>query len=440
MANVLYMFADQLGISALRKFGGAHGANTPNIDYLADRGVRFTHSYCSTPQCSPSRSSIFTGLYPHKTKVVGNTGMPGVEDLSPDLPSIGRQFQEQGYTTAYFGKWHLGKAPLEQYGFEFTHNNDKEKGKAKTVAERDAMTTDRMLNFLDSQAAGSTKPWLAVVSWVNPHDIYSIRGRIAEDRPLDTQSVELPVNFIDTLADKPAVQAEFRYEDQGKPLTTFTEDQWKGYIAFYRELVEEIDLQVGRILDKLRAVGHLDDTLIVFTADHGDMLAGHRTPFKGPMMYDELVRIPIIYSWPGHLPEGETRDQLTLNTDHFPTICELMGMNPPQGIDGVSMKPAIFQSEAPSREAIILQYFSKQQWINPIRTIVERDTKYNLYVSGEEELYDMAHDAGESVNLAGQPEWAAKQDRLKQELLQWMNREHDPFFTYSRTDRTGQPI
>jgi choline-sulfatase len=440
MANVLYMFADQLGILALRKFGGNYAANTPNIDFLADRGVRFTHSYCSTPQCSPSRSSIFTGLYPHKTKVVGNTGMPGVEDLSPELPSLGRQFQQQGYTTAYFGKWHLGKAPLAQYGFEFTHNNDKEKGKAKTVAERDAVTTDRMLNFLDSVPAGSSKPWLAVVSWVNPHDIYSIRGLIAEGRPFDTQSVELPANFADTLADKPAVQAVFRDEDQGKPLKDYGEDQWKSYIAFYRELVEEIDLQVGRILDKLRQIGQLDDTLIVFTADHGDMTAGHRTPFKGPMMYDELVRVPIIYSWPGHLPEGEARDQLTVNTDHFPTICDVMGMAVPQGIDGVSMKPAIMNSETPSREALILQYFSKQQWINPIRTIVERNTKYNLYLTGEEELYDLAHDPGESANLAGNPEWAAKQEQLKQALQQWMTRENDPFYTYSCTDRNGQPV
>jgi hypothetical protein len=117
-----------------------------------------------------------------------------------------------------------------------------------------------------------------------------------------------------------------------------------------------------------------------------------------------------------------------------------MGMAVPHGIDGVSMKPAIMNSETPSREALILQYFSKQQWINPIRTIVERNTKYNLYLTGEEELYDLAHDPGESANLAGNPEWAAKQEQLKQALQQWMTRENDPFYTYSCTDRNGQPV
>jgi arylsulfatase A-like enzyme len=258
--------------------------------------------------------------------------------------------------------------------------------------------------------------------------------------PLNLDQIKLPSSFADSLTDKPKAQVEFRDHDQGERTKLFTEDDWKYYIAYYNYLVEYIDSQLGLITDKLRSIGQLDNTLIVFTSDHGDMLSAHRTPFKGPMMYDELVKIPVIFSWTDRIPNGEERTQLMLNTDHFPTICDLLNFPVPNMIDGVSMKEVIYQRDIPSRDSIVLQYYSKQKWVNPIRSVVQRDFKYSLYLSGEEELYHTAEDPGELHNVAESSTYAAKKSQMKQMLLQWIQDEADPFFTYTRTDRGGVPV
>lgn len=440
--NILYVFADQLALKALHIYGGRNDIQTPNIDYLAANGVRFTQSYCTTPQCSPSRSSILTGLYPHKTGVLGNTGTPGTADLPHDMHTMGRFFTGKGYDTAYFGKWHLGVTPVEEYGFQYASVNagiSSPSEPPKPADEHaDEHTTNCTLEFLDSRKAKPEAPWLAVVSYINPHDIYKAKKMCDGKAPLPVDTVQLPDSITDSLVTKPQAQSEFRDFDQGRNLKEFSEDDWKFYLAYYRQLVEEIDQQLGRLLGKLRAIGQLDRTLVVFTSDHGDMMAAHRLPFKGPVMYDELVKIPLIYSWPERISCGEARDQPTVNVDHFPTICDLLGYAPPAGIDGVSMKDAICSDNAPAREHVVLQYYSKQLWTNPIRTIIRGEYKYSLYLSGEEELYDLRQDSEEMNNLAGTSAMEQRQATLKELLLEWIASEKDPFLSYQNTDHNGE--
>lgn len=430
-ANVLYVFADQLSLQALHVYGASNTANTPHIDELAEKGVRFNQSYCVTPQCSPSRSSILTGLYPHKTKVAGNIGTKHTEDLDPKLPNIGNLLKTQGYRTGYFGKWHLGTIPLSEYGFDETadfHGDDEE-------------TTSHALKFLDRQVGlQEAQPWLCMVSYNNPHDIYHVVRDKRQGKQLDTSGVSLPESFIDDLSAKPEAQRLFRDEDQGEPLREYQEEDWKYYLAYYYELVEAVDRQLGRLIAELKETGQYEETLIVFTSDHGDLMAAHRAPFKGPMMYDELVKIPLIYSWTGVLQEGQSRDQFTVNTDHMPTVLDLLGIELPKGLDGVSMKQSLLNGETPGREYVILQYLSKQKWINPIRTVLDGEYKYNWYNSGEEELYDMRSASSEVHNLTGDPDYSPVKNRLKTVLSRWMTEHRDPFPDYIRTDRAGNPI
>lgn len=429
--NVLYLFADQLSAAALNMYGGINPVSTPNLDELAAMGVRFDRSYCVTPQCSPSRSAILTGLYPHKTGVIGNIETPLTKELDPEIPNIGKTLRGYGYRTAYFGKWHLGDVPVREYGFDDTaafHDDDGE-------------TAAHALRFLErASATEPSRPWFCMVSFNDPHDIY----HVAEDKlrgvPLATEGMALPGSFADDLAAKPAAQRQFRDEDQGRPLKDYTEDDWRYYLAYYSRLVENIDRLVGRILSKLKATGQEKRTLVVFTSDHGDLMAAHRAPFKGPMLYEELARIPLVFRWPGVLPEGQSRKALTVNADHFPTILDLLEYKIPERVDGVSLKENLFSGESRPRDSVVMQYYSKQIWINPIRSLVNDRYKYNRYRSGEEELYDLSADPGETANLADDPAYRAVKVRLDAELLEWMERQRDPFFSYTRTDREGQPI
>lgn len=425
--NVLFVFADQLSMAALRIYGNSNHVDTPNIDRLAEKGVRFERSYCTTPQCSPSRSSILTGLYPHKTGVIGNMGTEGSKALDPVLPTLGSCLQQSGYRTGYFGKWHLGSA-VSSFGFE----DVKEYGRGN-----DSKVTDEVLRFL---AEKDKRPWFSMVSYDNPHDIYLIEEEIEAGREIKTSQIDLPVNFSDDLSTKPRAQRQFRDEDQGEPLRHYSEEEWKHYIAFYYQLIERIDAEVGKIINKLIELDQLEQTIIIFTSDHGDLMGAHRSPYKGPMMYDELIKVPFIIRYPRLLPLNESREQLMINADLLPTICDLIGIEIPTDLDGISLKEILLDSQAKGREEVLLQYYSKQKWVNPIRTLVTHDYKYNLYLSGEEELYVIAGTDGEARNLAEERDYQQVKESLKERLITYIKKEEDPFFSYALTNRAGEMI
>ncbi|MEJ6951439.1 sulfatase family protein [Natronospora cellulosivora (SeqCode)] len=293
------------------------------------------------------------------------------------------------------------------------------------------------LKFIE-EAQHDEKPWFLTVSYNQPHDIYAVKRSMRQDRfNFDLENIELPKNFIDDLSTKPVVQALFRDEDQGEALKDFTEEDWKYYIAYYNYLVEFLDQQIGKLIDKLKETNQFKNTIFVFTSDHGDMMASHGTPYKGPMMYDELIKIPLIISWPGVIPANQERNQLSTNVDHFPTICDLLDLEIPEEIDGKSLKIAIFENESIDRDFVVVEYYSKQKWINPIRTLVNDKYKYNLYLSGEEELYDLQEDSSEIKNLAGKEDYEKTKAKLKENLINWIKKNADPFFTYDFTDRDG---
>jgi len=408
--------------------------DTPAMDTLALQGVRFARAFCATPQCSPARAAMWTGRYPHRTGVVGNvSGKPEVPagmsgPLDPSIPNIATVFAAAGYETAYFGKWHLGGLPCD-YGFQTCSRE----------GLRGSELTSEVIAFLRSRPTKNRRPLLLVVSWTNPHDIYrfSRRGRTL---PRSDRPVRLPGSLEDDLRAKPYPQRHFLEVDQGRRVSNFTRRDWENYLRFYYHLIEQVDAEIGRVLAEFRL--HSPDSLVVFGSDHGDNGAAHGLPFKCPAMYEELVRVPLVFSWPGHIPRGVS-DALVSQVDLLPTLCDLAGVAAPSGVDGRSLRPLL---ETPGtvpadwRDAVYVEYYGKQNWRVPIRMIRTASWKYVRYLGDGEELYHLADDPAEVHNLVGTLRGRASYRRLSERLDRWMAGTLDPFNRWTVTDRHGRVL
>ncbi len=374
--NILLVFSDQEQAPALTgELSLAHR------DRIAATGVTFDRTYCTTPQCTASRGSIMTGRFPQETGVVTNIGAVGSRPLSPDIPTLGTVFHDAGYETYYMGKWHLSDdemAALDAHGFP---------GRTRLRGDDLADAAVAWLNEAPSE------PWLMIVSFVNPHDVY-YRPDAQEIRP----DVELPDNFADDVYAKPACQQHFLDYDQGAQVCDYEEEDWLRYISWYHDLIERVDGHLGVILDALGASGQAEETLVAYTSDHGDMAGGHSLPYKGPFMYEEILRVPLVVRWPEMVAAREVRDELVSLIDLAPTFAAAAEIDWPTELPGRDLRALAEDEAAPWRDRIFAQYHSKQRWSNPIRSVVTERWKLNHYIDDRDELYDLQEDPGELRN------------------------------------------
>jgi len=337
--NLLFVFSDQ-------QHGRAAGFLdpffvTPNLDRLAADAFVFENAFCATPQCSPSRAAILTGLVPSRTGVVSNVGSAGTRPLA--LATIAPSLQAAGYRTAYFGKWHLGDQRRALAGW------DVDAGVSHPAPEDDDDAVKRAVAFLAGVKSGDP-PFALFVSLRDPHDVYDFDPAAA--RGADLASVPLPESWEKTnLADRPAPQREFMAADRrGKIMKGVATDGWKAYRRFYRDKVRLFDGRLGGVLAALRERGLFESTIVVVTSDHGDMDAAHRLVFKGPFMYDEVVRVPLVVRVPKAFGGKTGRSSsLVVLCDLAPTLLDFAGAKPPRNktdnttaprkFDGVSLRP-----------------------------------------------------------------------------------------------------
>lgn len=417
--NIVYIMSDQQHWQAVGRIDPFF--QTPNLDAFAEDAASFDRAFCTTPQCSPSRSSMMTGLYPSKTGVMGNTGAAGGGDLA--TPSFGSMLQEAGYRTAYFGKWHLGNNPTGYSGWD-TENRKL----------RDPAVTTESVAYLEA-IQGNAFPLALVVSYLDPHDVYQFRP----DHDL-RQDPATPLSDSwqrENLDEKPPCQKQFMTQDQGRLIWGQDREVWQAYREFYRNKVRLFDEHVGRVLDAIKSAGLWENTIIVIGSDHGDMDTNHRLIFKGPFMYEHMVRVPLMIRVPeafGGSRRGEIRDYDTVNVDLVPTIRDFASLAPID-TDGISLKPILTgAANPPQRDFVIGQYYSKQQWVNPIRMIRTAEFKYNKYIDHGEELYDLINDPEELVNLAGDAKRADTQRALATDLDRWIRDHDDPFYSMKTTE------
>ncbi len=438
--NIVLIFSDQQHWHAMGFLDDYF--ESPNLDEFSKESTVFSQAYCSTPQCSPSRSTLLTGYFPSKTGTIGNIGNAGGNDLQMD--TIGKILQEAGYYTGYFGKWHLGKDDNGCDGWD-----------EKLFIRGDWVATFKAKRFLKhlKKNKPENKPFALVFSTINPHDIYRWRENRLWFK--DTDEIPLPESWHHpNYAEKPAVQKKFLTEDQGKQLHQKSKKQWKRYRDQYKKCVKKYDKKVGKILDRLKKIGEYDNSVIFITSDHGDMDAHNRQLFKGPFMYDHLMRIPLMVRVPkkfgGVTDQRTENDVMTVNTDIVPTILDFAGVEHPrkENCHGKSLYPHLVEDSEKQavselddgEEFVVCQYYSKQKWVNPIRTIRTREWKYNKYLHGEEELYDMKNDPDEIHNLASDPQYEQEKAHLREKLYAWIEEHEDPFFEQTVTDRKGRVL
>lgn len=423
--NVLVVFSDQQHWQALGFMNPFF--DTPNQNAIAKESVVFERSFCTTPQCSPSRSSLLTGFYPHKTKVFGNVRAAGGDPLTQE--TIGKELQDAGYYTGYFGKWHLGEKEVATAGWD---ESDRKTNDPR--AEKNAV------DFLKNHGA-TKKPFALFVSLHNPHDIYYFKKHKPES-PVD--GLALPESWEkETFEGKPLIQKQFMDEDQGKVIVEKPKKDWQIYRDCYKSKNKLFDNNVGVILGELKRQGQLDNTIVILTSDHGDMDTEHKLIFKGPFMYEHMMRIPLMIRVPekvAKISPRHVKDIDVVNVDIAPTIRELCGLKAKKS-DGMSLVPLMAGSkDYKRREFVIGQYYSKQQWVNPIRMIRTNDFKFNKHIRWEDELYDLKNDPHELKNLAKDPKYAAVKLELEKKLDTWLKENDDPFYSLKPTSRKGEEL
>ncbi len=420
--NILFIFSDQQHYQAVGFKDSFF--DTTNLDRFAEESVVFDNCFCTTPQCSATRSSIMTGLYPHKTGVMGNIHHAGGNLLN--RRTIAPLLQTAGYHTAYYGKWHLGKNKSAIKGWDQDYGVTKA---IKSNAEMDKRVTEKAVAFLRSQAH-LQKPFALFLSYNDPHDIYYYQDYKYAGEPGKTP---LPRSWHqETFLNKPTPQKEFMTDDQGRVIWGKDKKHWQLYRQCYKSKVALYDNHVGEVLEKLKKQRLADNTIVIITSDHGDMDTSHHMIFKGPFMYEQLVRVPLMIRVPqrfGGIRPCRITDFDVVHVDFFPTLLDFCGIAPAQ-CDGISLKPILTGAKSQKKRPFVVgQYYGKQQWVTPIRMLRTAEFKYVKYLNDRNELYDLKNDPHELVNLADDPRYAAIENKLAAMLDNWIQTNDDPFYS-----------
>lgn len=434
--NLVFVFTDQQ--SALAVGGpGRPWLRTPALNGLAARGLSFERAYCASPVCGPSRACLVTGQAPHETGVLWN-GQP----LRPGLATVGEHVRAAGYRTAWAGKWHLPQSyptgPQDIPGFENlaldpAHprlQNDPGYGWPGFAlgTNTDGPFVDRAIQFLGQP---HDRPFLLAVSLHNPHDIcWWVRRPRRLPGPSDLPP--LPANFARTEPEPEFLRlgrARPHYGEELQYTKDWKETDWRTYLHAYYRMTEEVDAEVGRLLEALRRNGLEDNTIVVFTSDHGEGMAAHQWLVK-LAFYEEVARVPLIVAGPGVAGGGRVDGtSLVSGLDIFPTLCDLAGAAPSPG-RGRSLAPLLAGGAPWEHPCVVSELWpdNHQPDLNG-RMVVTSRHKYCAYSVGpvSETLHDLETDPGELHNLAAQPGQRAILEHHRDLLQAWQRETGDPF-------------
>jgi len=420
--NIVFILADDLGWTDLGCYGNKFN-ETPNIDKLAENGIRFTQAYAACPVCSPTRASILTGKYPARLQLTNYIKGERTDENSPVLPANWKPYLEgtettlpellktKGYITGMVGKWHLGneeeQTPWSQ-GFDFSRMIGKngldyynysiflDSYKTEFTDNGKEYLTDKLTEYgVEFIQKNKGKPFFLYLTYSAPHVFIVPRGD------------KLRKYF-------------FKYGQ--------SEEKFNPY---YAAMVESLDDGVGRIIQILKENGLLENTIVVFTSDNGGLGLDELGPtptnlsplrkWKGHI-YEGGTRIPAIISWPGKLKAGKTSTNYFSTIDYLPTFCELTGISTiPENVDGKSIVPLLLQPEKeidPNRSLFWHYPHFSNQLGRPAGSVRVGDFKLvELYENGKLELYNLKDDISESNDLS--EKMNAKTREMYQILTDW---------------------
>lgn len=431
--NIVLIITDQQFADAMSCRMGDRYIHTPAMDALATGGAVFSRAYSENPLCMPSRAAMFSGQYSH-TNGVDYNGHQQVD--AKKYPCLGTRFHDAGYDTAYFGKWHMGY-PMWRSG---THSKLRNGFEISHITIDDDETLAHAAGYV-RQSHG--KPFFMVASFLNPHNVCEFsRGdfdpwrRIGPGVPKDQwppapANLHPPRNETDSMSlMRKAYDAELKYF----PVGDFNAEDWRHLRWGYYRLIEWIDHRIGRLVATLHERGLDDNTVIVFTSDHGEAAGAHRWVQK-TAFYDECVRVPFIVRYPGHVPPGVCEKLVNTGVDLAPTLLDFAGIPIPANLPGRSVKPLALGCEAASwRRFIVAENHMMQAgkingYTPSLRGRMVRSDrfKYCVYNRGmrRESLFDLTADPGETVNLAGDPEYHDALLQHRGMLLSFAQEHHD---------------
>lgn len=459
--NTVLIFTD----TQRKDMVGCYGqpvVDTPNLDRLASQGIRFERAYTACPLCTPARGSIFTGLHPASCGAWGNS-LP----IYRHVPVMGEIARRRGVRAAHVGKWHLdgthyngtgqpdgGFEPdwwydranflaelppnkRELYRLETTVEDLRREGlgQADVYGHR---VTDRAIDFL--KRVGD-EPFVLSVAYDEPHDPWIAPPDYWEK--FNPGDIPGRPNFGAPLGGKPRLQQVHARDIEHFHGSITWEQLVAKRLKFYG-CNSYIDREIGRLLEAIDRL-HGDDTLVIYTSDHGDMLGSHGQHDKGPMMYEEVVNVPFIVRGPG-VPRGAVSDALVSQLDILPTILDYAGVSSPGGFHGASLRPVLEDPAARVHEHVMISFhrFARAGCevggFYPIRCVTDGRWKLAINLLDTDELYDLAADPYEMVNRIDDPACRAVRDDLHDRLLAEMARTGDPMDNWLWGDRPRRRV
>lgn len=451
--NILWICTDQQRYDSIQALGNKH-VHTPHIDKLAEEGVTFRRAYAQSPVCTPSRASFLTGRYPRTTRVTYN----GNDDFPADEVLVTKMMADEGYDCGLVGKLHLSAAEgivekrtndgyttfkwsqhphddwpgandyqlwLKERGIEWDEHyhlgdwkNIFPKGEGGLPAEYQQTTwcAEEAIQFMEEK---TDKPWLLSVNMFDPHPPFD--PPLAYRERFNVEDMPLPKWKDGEMDNKPSIQQEdVKHGGQagtGPCYTDMSDEQKQQATADYYAMVELIDEQVGRMMETLKATNQLDNTVVIFHSDHGEMLGDHGLYWKGAYFYEELVHVPLIISYPKKLQQNIQSNALVELVDLAPTILDLAGLDIPYYMQGRSLVSLMKGEVDPDyhKDYVYCEYYYALKEIHDVYATMYFDGTHKIIVHHEDtlgELYNLEQDPDEFDNLWSDPDYQTEKFEL----------------------------
>lgn len=423
--NVLLLLCDQMQHQRMGFIDAT--AHTPFLNDLAAEGIHFKNAYTCHGQCVPARAALQTGLYPHECGVMVIYGFHDHQArLTKKYTTIGHSFKEAGYETAYFGKTHFG-IPLAELGYETDGDHhpvsDEEVARLDIAhvpkpLRPDYQSCDEAVSFLQKWTPDDEHPLFMTFSTNLPHPPFFTESKWAERFPaaqLDLTHSYYAEEFID----KPAFQKEHAVDGNHGALDELAQRQ---ELAQYYTMIAEMDSHFARIKAEYERLGLWEETIVLFLADHGDMMGAHKMRLKGTLPYEELYRIPCIMKLPASIaPQRKIVDDLISSVQAPATLLAAAGIEIPAQFHNGHFYDAPFCAAAPQDEHIFFEHYAAYWGIHPFYAVRTPQFKYVRYYGEDacEEMYDLATDPHELKNIAADSAYTTTRIELAQLADSW---------------------
>jgi arylsulfatase A-like enzyme len=466
--NILHLQVDQMQWDAINN---RSVCRTPNINRLVKEGIVFERSYTAASICCPSRAMLNTGSYQWHNGVFTQVhSAPGVQrDMFPDVITYSMRLKDAGYLQGFVGKWDVSykRTPLD-FGYDeiaapIAYSKRLQKGidtnpdrvphpKAARVvnSEGAGVTVDHTFTWPGSKPfmmwghfempeeetssyfiaengirmmrrfAKKQQPWHLEVQWHEPHDPYvPMKKYLDRYNPAD---IPVPKSFYDTFAGKPELHR--RESETWGPVN---EDIYRQGRAHYYAYCEEVDAQIGRVLQALDEIGQAENTLVVFTTDHGDMCGAHRMWSKDWMPYEETYKIPMVMRWPGHIRPGEVSSHLVHVHDLAHTYVDAAGAAPLAYEEGRSLLPLAAEPDRKDWPDMILNSWYGGEFVRGLDMVITDRYKYIFNSFAWDELYDLHDDPDELHNQVDDPGHKAVVDDMRARMYELLAQLGSPY-------------